>query len=130
MKKDEVKNNTGVDDPLIDPADDCLDRDNFAKRIFILIDNTPIDSHLRVGILGDWGSGKTTAMNFIKHYCQEKGHPVAMFHPWQFHSREDAWKGFVASLDKGLATWRSLPIGNFRRKRIIKDFSGKMKYIY
>ena len=90
MKKDEVKNNTGVDDPLIDPVDDCLDRDNFAKRIFVLIDNIPIDSHLRVGILGDWGSGKTTAMNFIKYYCQEKGHPVAMFHPWQFHSREDA----------------------------------------
>ncbi len=128
VKKDEViKNNTGVDDPLIDPTDDCLDRNNFAKRIFILIDNTPIDSHLRVGILGDWGSGKTTAMNFIKHYCQEKGHPVAMFHPWQFHSREDAWKGFVASLDKGLATWKSFPIGNFRRKRIIKDFSGKAR---
>ncbi|MBI5452824.1 hypothetical protein HY945_05155 [Candidatus Gottesmanbacteria bacterium] len=128
MKKDElVKINTGVDDPLIDPTDDCLDRDNFAKRIFILIDNTPIDSHLRVGILGDWGSGKTTAMNFIKHYCQEKGHPVAMFHPWQFHSREDAWKGFVASLDRGLAAWKNLPVGNFRRKRIIKDFSGKAR---
>lgn len=118
---------TGVDDPLVDPTDDCLDRDNFAKRIFTLIDTTPIDSHLRVGILGNWGSGKTTAMNFIKYYCQQKGHPVAIFHPWQFHSREDAWKGFVASLDKGLAAWKSLPIGNFRRKRAIKDISGKAR---
>lgn len=120
---------SGVDEPLIDPADDCLERDNFAKRIFSLIDSSPIDTHLRVGILGDWGSGKTTAMNFIKKYCCHKGHPVAVFHPWQFHSREDAWKGFVSALDKGLALWKKLPVGNFRRKRAIKDISGKARQI-
>lgn len=120
---------TGVDDPLSNFADDCLDRRKFAGRIFTLIDTTPLDTHLRIGILGDWGSGKTTAMNFIKRYCSEKGHPVAVFHPWQFHSREEAWKGFVASLDKGLASWKKLPLGNFKRKRIIKDFSGKAQQL-
>ncbi|TRZ48783.1 hypothetical protein D4Q80_03305 [bacterium] len=117
----------GVDDPLFDPADDCLDRSKFAERIFTLIDTTPLDTHLRIGILGDWGSGKTTAMNFIKSRCFEKGHPVTVFQPWQFHSREDAWKGFVASIDKGLASWKNLPLGNFRRKRAIKDISGKAR---
>lgn len=124
-----IESITGVDDPLINPSDDCLDRNNFAKRIFTLIDTTPLDTHLRIGILGDWGSGKTTAMNFIKLCCCEKGHPVAIFHPWQFHSREDAWKGFVASLDKGLASWRRLPLGNFKRKRVIKDISGKARQL-
>jgi hypothetical protein len=120
---------TGVDDPLINPSDDCLDRDIFAKRIFTLIDTTPLDTHIRIGILGDWGSGKTSAMNFIKLCCCEQGHPVAVFHPWQFHSREDAWKGFVASLDKGLASWKKLPLGNFKRKRVIKDISGKARQL-
>lgn len=129
IKKIQIMPVTGVDDPLSNPIDDCLDRQNFAKRIFTLIDSTPLDTHLRVGILGDWGSGKTTAMNFIRHYCQAKGHPVAFFHPWQFHSREDAWKGFVASLDKGLGSWKKLPLGNFRRKKIIKDISGKARQI-
>ncbi len=119
----------GVDDPLHNPLDDCLDRSKFAERIFTLIDTTPLDSHLRIGILGDWGSGKTTAMNFIKCHCVGKGHPVAIFHPWQFHSREEAWKGFVSSLDKGLASWKDLPFGNFRRKKAIKDISGKARQL-
>ena len=106
MKKDEVKNSTGVDDPLIDPIDDCLDRDLFAKRIFTLIDATPLESRLRVGIFGDWGSGKTTAMNFIKYYCRKNGHAVVDFHPWRYHSREEAWKGFVASVEDGLCKWK------------------------
>lgn len=118
---------TGVDEPLVNPSDDCLDRDSFAKRIFTLIDKTPLDTHLRVGIFGDWGSGKTTAMNFIKYYCHKKEHPIATFHPWQFHSREDAWKGLITSLDKGLSTLGKTPIGNFKRKRIVKAVSAKVR---
>ena len=128
-KSQTIEQISGVDDPLCDPSDDCLDRSKFSERIFTLIDTTPLDTHLRIGILGDWGSGKTTAMNFIKRCCSEKGHPVAVFHPWQFHSREEAWKGFVASLDKGLASWKNLPIGNFKRKRAIKDISGKARQL-
>lgn len=128
-KSQAIEQISGVDDPLCDPSDDCLDRSKFSERIFTLIDTTPLDTHLRIGILGDWGSGKTTAMNFIKRCCSEKGHPVAVFHPWQFHSREEAWKGFVASLDKGLASWKNLPFGNFKRKRAIKDISGKARQL-
>jgi len=128
-KSEPVKTITGVDNPLCNPFEDCLDRSKFAERIFTLIDTTPLDTHLRIGILGDWGSGKTTAMNFIKCHCSGKGHPVAVFHPWQFHSREEAWKGFVASLDKGLASWKRLPFGNFKRKKTIKDISGKARQL-
>lgn len=120
----------GVDDPLCNASDDCLDRSKFAERIFTLIDTTPLDTHLRIGILGDWGSGKTTAMNFIKCHCLAKGHSVAVFHPWQFHSREEAWKGFVASLDKGLIEPKAkFSLGNFKRKRVIKDISGKARQL-
>ena len=101
-----MKSINGVDDPLINPADDCLDRDLFAKRIFTLIDTTPLESRLCVGIFGDWGSGKTTAMNFIKYYCRKNGHAVIDFHPWQYHSREEAWRGFVASVEDGLCKWK------------------------
>ena len=130
MNKNKVdKINSGVDDPLINPSDDCLDRSKFAERIFTLIETTPLDTHLRIGVLGDWGSGKTTAINFIKHYCSKKGHPIAVFHPWQFHSREEAWKGFVASLDKGLASWKNLLFGKFKRKKAIKNISGKARQL-
>lgn len=116
----------GVDDPLLSPQDDSLNRASFAKRVFTILENTPLEANLRVGILGDWGSGKTTVLNFIRHYCHEQGHPTAMFHPWQYHSREDAWKGLVTSIDKGISTVEGSK-ANFRRKRFIKDISGKAK---
>ena len=96
----------------------------FAKKIFDLIDAIKNETHLRVGILGDWGSGKTTVMNFIKFHCQEKKYPVASFNPWQFHSREDARRGFVSSIDKGISRWsKSFSICyKFREKLYINIF--------
>ncbi len=123
-----------VDSPLVNPKDDCLDRKRIAERIFALINNTPPNTSLRVGILGSWGSGKTTVLNFIKHQCEDKKCPVAFFHPWQFNSREDAWTGFVSSLDNALASWgklsgKKLPVGIFKKKRIIKNISEKARRI-
>ena len=113
-----------IDNPLVDPEEDRLDRKKLAERIFTLIKQS--DTHLRVGILGPWGSGKTTVLNFIKNQC-EKENPVAFFYPWQFSSREDAWTGFVSSLDSALASWGKLPVGSFKRKRIIKNMSEKTR---
>ena len=120
MSNTDTHKTHGVDDPLIDPAADCLDRSKFAENIFKLLDGTPVETRLRIGIFGAWGSGKTTVMNFIKYQCKEKGHPVAVFSPWQFNSREEAWKGFVSSLDKGLASWKDLPSGILKKKRPLK----------
>ena len=121
MSNTETHKTHGVDDPLIEPAADCLDRRQFAANIFKLLDGTPTDACLRIGIFGAWGSGKTTVMNFIKYQCEKEGHPVAVFHPWQFNSREEAWKGFVSSLDKGLASRKDLLSGIFKIWRFIKN---------
>ena len=117
-----------VDKPLVNPEENRLDRKRLAERIFDIIKNTPSNTNLRVGILGPWGSGKTTVLNFIKHQC-EKENPVAFFCPWQFNSREDAWTGFVSSLDNALASWGKLPIGTFKKKRVMKNMSEKARQI-
>ena len=121
MSNTDTHKTHGVDDSLIEPAADCLNRRQFAANIFKLLDGTPTDACLRIGIFGAWGSGKTTVMNFIKYQCEEEGHPVAVFHPWQFNSREEAWKGFVSSLDKGLASRKDLLSGIFKIWRFIKN---------
>ena len=108
-----------VDSPLVDPKEDRLDRKKLAERIFKLIDDTTSNTHLRIGILGSWGSGKTTVLNFIKHQC-EKENPVAFFCPWQFNSREEARKGFVSSLENGLDLWKKPTFWTFKRKRAFK----------
>ena len=122
MSNTETHQSHGVDDPLIDPAADCLDRRQFAENIFKLLDGTPVETRLRIGIFGAWGSGKTTVMNFIKHQCKEEGHPVAVFSPWQFNSREEAQEGFISSLYKGLASRDKTLFRNFRNKQFIKKY--------
>jgi len=115
----------GLDAPLENPEFDCLDRAIFAKRIFKVIEGTPKASNLTIGIFGSWGVGKTTTMNFLKFYCKEANNPVAWFNPWQFHNREDAWKGLVSSIDKGIATWQGKFIGSLKRQTAIKKLRRK-----
>ena len=109
----------GVDNPLVYPEEDRLDRKRFAERVFSLTKKS--DTHLRVGILGSWGSGKTTVLNFIKHQCEKENCPVAFFHPWQFNSREDARTGFVSSLKNGLDLWGKPTFWTFKKKRTFKN---------
>lgn len=116
----------GIDDALEDPRDDCLERARFVERIFRIVDGTPVDAHIRIGIYGAWGDGKTSVLNFLVAHCRQAGHPVAFFNPWQFRTRDDAWKGFVASLDKGIATWQRMPIGHLEWRNWLASAS---KYV-
>lgn len=113
----------GIDDPLENPDEDCLERAQFAERVFALIDKTPIDAHMRIGIYGEWGGGKTSVLNFIKHYCEKEGNAVASFSPWQFRSKEEAWTGFVHSLDKGLSRWQKKQFGQFECENYLKKIA-------
>lgn len=117
----------GIDEPLENPELDCLDRAVFARRIFNTIKGTPETSNITIGIYGSWGSGKTTTMNFLKYYCKQDGHPVASYNPWQFRNREDAWKGFVSSIDKGIAIWQGKSIGSLKRQSAVKKASKKTR---
>lgn len=109
------------DSPLDNPKHDCLDRADFAKRIYTIIKNTPISSNVRIGIYGDWGSGKTTVMNFIKSYCRDELCPVATFSPWRFSTKEEAREGFVKTIDKAIADWKHNLLGEFQRRKIVKN---------
>ncbi|MBM4065663.1 MAG: hypothetical protein FJ266_08485 [Planctomycetes bacterium] len=126
--KNDIKElEVGIDDPLENPAEDCLDRSAFAKRIFEIIEGTPLSTNMTIGIHGAWGSGKTTTMNFLRFYCKEAGHPVALYTPWQFHDKKEAWKGFVSSIDKGIAEWQGKKIGNLKRQAFVKQASEKVR---
>ncbi|TAN45188.1 MAG: hypothetical protein EPN22_04105 [Nitrospirae bacterium] len=120
---------TGIDAALETPECDSLDRAVFAERIFKIIDGTSQDTKMTIGIYGAWGSGKTTVMNFIKYCCKEAGHPVAVYNPWQFHNRENAWKGFVSSVDKGIAQWQEKKIGTLKRQDAVKKASAKVREV-
>jgi predicted KAP-like P-loop ATPase len=103
-----------ADRALTDPAADRLGYAPFAKQLArSVLRGCPADG-LVVAIYGEWGTGKTTALNFISHYLEaDDDAPVIMrFNPWWFAGHEDLvrrfFKQFEATFRKAKSTKRKL----------------------
>ena len=106
------------DSPLTKPEEDKLSRAWFSENIFKMILRLP-DDNMRIAIKGEWGSGKTTCLNFIGEYAILQGYPVVHFNVWKYETSEEAWKGFVASVDSGIAKSHGITIGPFKQTNIL-----------
>ena len=119
FRREELKSeNIGLDDPLADPEDDKLNHSAFTKNIFEVIRTLP-ENNARIAITGEWGSGKSTCLNFIESYAKQDNFPIVRFNPWKFTNKEELWKGFVAAIDKGMGGWKGVSYGPFSQNRII-----------
>ena len=117
----------GFDEPLDDPeTEDRLNRALFSMNVFDMIKSLP-DSNARIAIAGDWGSGKTTCLNFVGYYAKRQGYPVIKYNPWKFSDRKEAWEGFVAAVNSGIAQWKGIEIGPFSRNRFVANILKSVK---
>ena len=76
---------------LRNPSDDRLDYSQFAKVLaHSLLKMLPREGMV-IAIYGDWGTGKTTMLNFVEFYLeQEPNAPILVrFNPWWFSGRKD-----------------------------------------
>src|SRR6478735_7782304 len=82
----------GSDLPLQDPADDAFGYAGFASQLADAVVRNPSPQGLVLAVHGQWGSGKSSLLNFIKHDLQalpEERWPVLIdFNPWWFDGRE------------------------------------------
>ncbi|MBS1807165.1 MAG: hypothetical protein JST84_03105 [Acidobacteria bacterium] len=108
----------GADDSLLDPAEDLLGRTQFCENLFEMIQSLP-SAPARIAVTGEWGSGKTTCLNFVRRYAKDAGYPTAFFDSWQYKDTEEAKAGFIKSIDAGIAEWRGIKIGPFKRKNVL-----------
>ncbi|PHC09993.1 hypothetical protein COE99_09505 [Bacillus toyonensis] len=69
--------------PIQDMSEDKLNRASFAKKIAQAIDKHGEDS-LTIGILGDWGSGKSSVYNLVKKSSNDSKVLFIDFKPWYF----------------------------------------------
>jgi hypothetical protein len=98
----------GYDAALADYAEDLLERRHVAQRLHRLLTGTPGDWSVRVGLLGDWGEGKTTVAGWAKALAESDGHMVAWFAPTASATAEELWAGLAAAI---LGTLRAQPSG-------------------
>lgn len=77
-----------ADTPLEDPNDDRLGLAPFAKNLADAICELTTDECLVFSLYGPWGSGKTSCLNFVRHYVNKKSEEqksiVVQFNPWWF----------------------------------------------
>ncbi|MDO8885967.1 P-loop NTPase fold protein [Candidatus Oleimmundimicrobium sp.] len=93
-----------VDTPLEDPKDDRLGYAPFARNLAEALRNIRTEDSLVFALHGDWGTGKTTCLNFVLHYIAqmpEENRPIIMrFNPWWFSGHGDLLVQFFRELLK------------------------------
>jgi len=81
-----------ADKPLEDPAQDRLGYAPLAQTLTKALINIPAKDGFVVGVYGEWGTGKSTMLNFIKHYLDQypksKRPIIVRFNPWWFPGQE------------------------------------------
>lgn len=77
-----------------------LNRDNFAKNLAINIQNyfSNNDASLTVGLMGDWGSGKTSILNLTKLHLENTDIKIMDFNPWIYSSYNQLVEQFFDEL--------------------------------
>ena len=114
------------DKPLANPEHDRLAYSPFAERLAeSLLAMAPADGFV-VALYGSWGSGKTTVVNFIVHYLEDRPEAkqpiIVHFNPWWFSGRENLIRAFFDQLQAAL-TGR-LKSGWRRTRRHLAQFAG------
>jgi hypothetical protein len=92
-----------VDDALGDPDQDEFRRRTFCARVAETIAARQKSSSLVVGIYGEWGEGKSTALNFIEVELGKYEHVVCVrFNPWRFGDEAQLLRSYFETLATAL----------------------------
>ena len=91
-----------ADNPIKRPEDDLLERAILARTFaeqLLLIDRS---QGLVVGVLGPWGSGKTSFIHLARSHFDRLNIQVLDFNPWMFSGAEQLMKSFFTELSAQL----------------------------
>jgi predicted KAP-like P-loop ATPase len=112
------------DRPGEDPLSDRLGYAPFAKHLADSILRLRSSEGLVIALYGAWGTGKTTMLNYVRHYIRQRPPDqqptLVAFNPWWFSGNEDLIRAFFGQLQAHLGTARGAA-GILRNK--LADFS-------
>jgi len=96
-------------DPKIKEQKDSLGFEHFAQRIADEAMNISSLESVVFGINGEWGEGKTSMINMIRHKLEVEKYTVVDFHPWKTNSGKAITNLFFDILKEGLK-WKIVGI--------------------
>lgn len=91
--------NVGHDAPISTLSEDRLERGSLARSIFRDIKDTRLEFSTRIGLYGEWGSGKTSVLNLVKELATQQGDIFISLSAWKVVDLND----FLTSLYKAIA---------------------------
>lgn len=112
-----------VDEPLNPGMIDSLGRTNVAKKIVEYIENTRKDSSFCIGIVGNWGAGKTSFLNIIGEHVDCSRTITIRFNPWSSKHSESIMNDFLVVLSEELGKYD----GTIGEK--LNDYSKKLSEV-
>lgn len=70
------------DDPISTSEEDELERRTYYDELHRLCTDADVEEGLTIGVMGPWGSGKTSCLNILEKKLKEDGVAVSLFNPW------------------------------------------------
>lgn len=103
---------------------DTLNRRNFAESLALNIQNyfdrQDINNCLTIGLMGEWGSGKTSLLNMTEEYLKDSKIKIIKFNPWLYSSYNQLVGQFFDELIMEFTESRDVSLTGFLRQYKIK----------
>lgn len=109
------------DKPIESITEDILGRGNTAKELGKNILNYKSKDSLIIGIIGKWGSGKTSFINLVLESLPEEKYIIVKFNPWNISTRKQLISDFFLQLYND--------IGLIDDTEISKEIAKNLKFI-
>lgn len=87
-----------IDNPIQSVEEDVLEWKPIADEFANYVLNLDASQGLVIGLIGSWGSGKTSFINLAKPKFKSKNVPVIGFNPWLFSGTDQLVYRFFSEL--------------------------------
>lgn len=91
-----------ADNPITRPEEDALGRAKPARSFAAQVLSPDSTEGVVVGVLGPWGSGKTSFVNLARGHLKDSGVTILEFNPWMFSGADQLVQAFFVELSAQL----------------------------
>lgn len=101
-----IKNHYLGDDPIFKIEDDRLDSKKVGEKLLAILKNEKHDCSFTIGLVGPWGNGKSSVINFVQNNLKEKNETIVIhFLPYLNHTENDIINEFFILLSNELGKY-------------------------